>query len=117
MTGYDVAEWVRSMKPDLKVLLTSGYSDMQFAVSEAVREIKVLGKPYTREQLACALREALDGRPLADNFSHSRQSSRDKQVPSSRSRLHPAFYREAGGPLTEWRLACSGRRLTYLHDR
>ena len=61
MTGYDVAEWVRSMKPDLKVLLTSGYSEMPLAVSEAVREIKVLGKPYTREQLACALREALDG--------------------------------------------------------
>ncbi len=61
MTGYDVAERVRSMKPDLKVLLTSGYSDMQLAASEAVRKIKVLGKPYTREQLAHALREALDG--------------------------------------------------------
>ena len=61
MTGYDVTEWVRSMKPDLKVLLTSGYSDMPLAVSEAAREVKVLGKPYTREQLACALREALDG--------------------------------------------------------
>ena len=73
MTGYDVAEWVRSMKPDLKVLLTSGYSDIQFAMSEAVREIKVLEKPYTREQLACALREALDGRPLTDGVSLSRQ--------------------------------------------
>jgi CheY-like chemotaxis protein len=61
MTGYDVAEWVRSMKPELKVVLTSGYSDVPLAASEAVRAIKVLGKPYTREQLACALREALDG--------------------------------------------------------
>ena len=61
MTGYDVAERVRSMKPDLKVLLTSGYSDTPLAVSEAARKIKVLAKPYTREQLACALREALDG--------------------------------------------------------
>ena len=61
MTGYDVAERVRSMKPDLKVLLTSGYSDTPLAVSEAARKIKVLGKPYTRGQLACALREALDG--------------------------------------------------------
>jgi CheY-like chemotaxis protein len=59
MTGYDVAEWVRSMKPDLKVLLTSGYRDTQLAMSKAVREIKVLEKPYTREQLAWALREAL----------------------------------------------------------
>jgi signal transduction histidine kinase/FixJ family two-component response regulator len=74
MTGYDVAEWVRSMKPDLKVLLTSGNSDMQLAVSATVRKSKVLGKPYTREQLACALREALDGRPLADSISLSQQS-------------------------------------------
>ena len=29
----DVAEWVRSMKPNLKMLLTSGYSDMPHAVS------------------------------------------------------------------------------------
>jgi signal transduction histidine kinase len=59
MTGYDVAEWVRSMKPNLKVVLTSGYSDMPLAASEAVRSIEVLGKPYTREQLAYTLREAL----------------------------------------------------------
>jgi PAS domain S-box-containing protein len=61
MTGFDVAEWVQLMKPEVKVLMTSGYSDMPLAVSEAGRKIKVLGKPYTREQLACALREALDG--------------------------------------------------------
>ena len=61
MTGYDVAEWVRSMKPGLKVLLTTGYSEMPIGASEPVQKIKVLGKPYTREQLACALREALDG--------------------------------------------------------
>jgi signal transduction histidine kinase/CheY-like chemotaxis protein len=57
MTGYDVAEWARSVKPELKVLLTSGYDDMPLAASEAVRAIQVLGKPYTREQLAYALRE------------------------------------------------------------
>ena len=61
MTGYDVAEWVRSRKPGVKVLLTSGYSEMPLAANEIVREIKVLEKPYTRDQLACALREALDG--------------------------------------------------------
>jgi signal transduction histidine kinase/CheY-like chemotaxis protein len=61
MTGYDVAEWVQSMKPEVKALITSGYSDMPLAASEAARKIKVLGKPYTREQLACALREVLDG--------------------------------------------------------
>ena len=59
MTGYDVAEWVRLKKPGLKVLLTTGYSDTPLAASEAVRRIRVLDKPYTREQLAHALREAL----------------------------------------------------------
>jgi hypothetical protein len=42
-------------------VLTSGSSDVPLAVSEAARKIKVLAKPYTREQLACALREALEG--------------------------------------------------------
>ena len=61
MTGYDVAEWVQSMNPEVKVLMTTGYSDMPLAAIAATRKIKVLGKPYTREQLACALRAALDG--------------------------------------------------------
>jgi signal transduction histidine kinase len=61
MTGYDLAERVRSMRSDLKVLLTSGYSDVPIPASEAVRSINVLAKPYSREQLACALRQALDG--------------------------------------------------------
>jgi signal transduction histidine kinase len=61
MTGYDVAEWVRSKKPGLKVLLTSGYSDLPLAASEPVRELRVLSKPYTREQLSHALHEALYG--------------------------------------------------------
>jgi CheY-like chemotaxis protein len=61
MTGYDVADWVRSKRPEPKVVLTSGYSDVPRAASDTVRAIKVLGKPYTREQLACALRTALHG--------------------------------------------------------
>jgi CheY-like chemotaxis protein len=61
MTGYDVAEWIRSQRPDLKVVLASAHSNMPLATSEAVREIRVLGKPYTREQLAHAFREALHG--------------------------------------------------------
>jgi len=61
MTGYDVVEWIRSKRPDLKVVLTSAHSNMPLAASEAVREVRVLGKPYTREQLAYAFREALHG--------------------------------------------------------
>jgi signal transduction histidine kinase len=61
MTGYDVADWIRSQNSGVKVVLTSGYSDMPLGVSAAVRKTRVLGKPYTREQLAHTLREALNG--------------------------------------------------------
>jgi signal transduction histidine kinase/ActR/RegA family two-component response regulator len=71
MTGYDLAEWVRSRRPDLNILLTTGYSDMPLTVSEAVREINVLAKPYTREHLAWALSEALCGRYPSASFAHS----------------------------------------------
>jgi CheY-like chemotaxis protein len=59
MTGYDVAEWVRSNKPGLNVLLTTGYSNVPTMVNKAARGIRVLSKPYTREELAHALRGAL----------------------------------------------------------
>jgi CheY-like chemotaxis protein len=60
MTGYDLANWIRSKRPGVKVVLTSGYSsNMPLAASEAARETRVLGKPYTRQQLAHALHEAL----------------------------------------------------------
>jgi signal transduction histidine kinase/CheY-like chemotaxis protein len=61
MTGYDVAEWIRSERPDVKVVLASAHSNMPLASSEAVRDIRMLGKPYTREQLAHAFQEALYG--------------------------------------------------------
>jgi CheY-like chemotaxis protein len=61
MTGYDVAKWVRSRRPDLKILLKSGYASPPVAVNEGVQGIKVLGKPYTREQLSHAVRETLRG--------------------------------------------------------
>ena len=61
ITGYDVANWVRSSQPDLKVLLTSGYANPPTAANNGVREIQVLDKPYTREQLAQAVRRTLHG--------------------------------------------------------
>src|SRR5262245_42739535 len=61
MTGYDVADWIRSNRPNIKVVLASAHSNMPLASSEAVRDIRMLGKPYTREQLAHAFQEALHG--------------------------------------------------------
>ena len=68
MTGYDLADWICAMKPDVKVLLTSGHRDEQLAVIATLRQVEVLPKPSTRQQLACALHVTLGGRPLADSI-------------------------------------------------
>ena len=62
LSGYDVASWVRRERPDVKVLLTSGFSEkMRQDDDETIRRLKVLGKPYSRAQLGVAVRDALAG--------------------------------------------------------
>ena len=57
MSGLELIRAARALRPDLKVLLTSGYSE-QFVRPSGVR---LLGKPYRRDKLAIAIRAALDG--------------------------------------------------------
>ncbi len=61
MSGIDVARWVTSNRPALKMLLTSGYADdvlrAQHGHADAFR---ILRKPYTRKELARTLRDTLD---------------------------------------------------------
>jgi len=61
MTGYDVARWVTSNKPGIQIILCSGHHDEDPGsdVRTPIRDVIVLGKPYSREQLARALRNAL----------------------------------------------------------
>jgi signal transduction histidine kinase len=61
MTGYDVLRWVRSNKPRIKVILCSGYNEGDRGGSDqgAIRDAVILGKPYSRDQLARALSDAL----------------------------------------------------------
>jgi CheY-like chemotaxis protein len=60
MSGYDVARWLASNKPEIKAVLCSGYNEGDRRDSESsIRDLTILGKPYTREQLADALNKAL----------------------------------------------------------
>lgn len=56
LSGYDLAAWVAEHRPEVKVLLTTGYSE--FEASDD-RSLKVLPKPYSIKALANALRDAL----------------------------------------------------------
>lgn len=60
LTGDELANQVRAMRPDIKVLLTSGYAEPEIAGRELAQSGSWLKKPYTARELAVRLRELLD---------------------------------------------------------
>ena len=61
MSGFDVVRWVQSHAPARKLLLASGYPDEVLRSQEASNlSIEILRKPYSRAELARALRRTLD---------------------------------------------------------
>jgi two-component system cell cycle sensor histidine kinase/response regulator CckA len=63
MGGKVMAEWLKTIYPDLKILFTSGYTDdtiIHHGVLEA--GVNFLSKPYTFATLAHKVREMLDGK-------------------------------------------------------
>jgi len=60
VSGEDVARAARRLRPGIRALLTSGYSERFMALSAGpLAGIPMLTKPYRREGLAKAVREAL----------------------------------------------------------
>jgi PAS domain S-box-containing protein len=61
VNGYELAEIAEEAHPNLKILLTSGYTQKAMARNGQARfDKKLLSKPYTRQQLANRIRELLD---------------------------------------------------------
>jgi CheY-like chemotaxis protein len=63
MDGFELADRVKSRWSSIRVLLTSGFSGDQVSrrSGELRTSARLLGKPYDLEELARAVREALDG--------------------------------------------------------
>jgi two-component system cell cycle sensor histidine kinase/response regulator CckA len=60
MTGYELARRIRSERPDIRVLVTSGYAEDSIFPS-AQAPMPFIGKPFTLAALAGKLREVLEG--------------------------------------------------------
>jgi CheY-like chemotaxis protein len=61
MTGLELAEQLRSLKPDLKVILCSGYStELTEEGMPTEAGIVYLAKPYPAPVLAAAIHDCLD---------------------------------------------------------
>jgi two-component system, cell cycle sensor histidine kinase and response regulator CckA len=60
LSGPDLARKARRLRPNIKVLFTSGYAET--AVGGTVLTGSLLSKPYRKEELARKLREVLEGK-------------------------------------------------------
>jgi CheY-like chemotaxis protein len=65
--GFDLARLALTQRPALRVVLTSGFPEARLRGSgEAVAGIRLLSKPYRREDLARVVRESLDASGSTD---------------------------------------------------
>jgi PAS domain S-box-containing protein len=60
MTGYQLADELRADFPDLKILFTSGYTELAASNGQGARNDPLLSKPYRKHDLGRAVRAALD---------------------------------------------------------
>ena len=67
MSGCDLAERVRELYPDVRIVLSSGYADDTTPCAPHIREsVLLLPKPYRRADLARTLATALVDRAPAN---------------------------------------------------
>jgi CheY-like chemotaxis protein len=60
MSGFDLAQWLTEKKPGIGILLTSGFADDVVRTGWPVASThKILRKPYSRDELARAIRESI----------------------------------------------------------
>jgi PAS domain S-box-containing protein len=60
MNGLALAEEIAKRRPDLPILLTTGYNDEMFAEGPRRTSMDVLGKPYRRSELSDRVNAALN---------------------------------------------------------
>ena len=59
MTGIELARAIRDLRPDIPIILATGYADIQDGGDLGLPR---LGKPYRQDELARRIADALDGR-------------------------------------------------------
>ena len=65
MGGCALSEALRQLRPDMKVLLMTGYSEGITIEQANAAGLQVLSKPFSRRSLAYKIREVLDAAPPA----------------------------------------------------
>jgi PAS domain S-box-containing protein len=63
INGYELARTVLDRWPQTNVVLTSGFPENRIATDAALSNIRLLSKPYRKEDIARVIREVLDSAP------------------------------------------------------
>ena len=62
MFGPELARQALRLRPDLKMLFTSGYSEQPVQPLDGLEDAQILNKPYRPHDLASMLRKVLKGK-------------------------------------------------------
>ena len=71
MGGCELSEALRQLRPDMKVLLMTGYSEGITLEQANAAGLQVLSKPFSRRSLAYKIREVLDAAPPSSYLKRS----------------------------------------------
>ena len=77
MSGTELAQHLRIIKPDLRILFMSGYAD-DVGIGATDQFSDYLQKPFTPEVLSQRIRRLLDFVPLSQNGSPKQKASNSR---------------------------------------
>ncbi len=86
VNGYDLAQQATQLRPELKILLTSGFTSKTMTHNGLSHfTTQLLNKPYRKDELAQRIRRVLD--QTSNDIHKQTETSIEKQIPASRTIL------------------------------
>ena len=60
MDGFGLARWLCNHRPEIPILLTSGYNSSPSLSIDVIRRVKLIEKPYSQAHVARRIQDLLD---------------------------------------------------------
>jgi FixJ family two-component response regulator len=74
MDGYALARPIKENYPNLKIIMTSGFPGVRFNETKLAGGLRLLSKPYRKQDLVRMVREVLDERSIRGAVEAARPS-------------------------------------------
>src|SRR5260370_11947299 len=91
MNGRELAQRMLEIRPHVKVLYMSGYTENVIAHNGTLDAgVRLLQKPFNLRELKDRVREVLDSTPIPREVPMSTQSAQTKHVPQRKQHFPPS---------------------------